>query len=155
MAIPDFNDVYEEAESYELDGYALAEKAERDQADDDEVTVFQPMDAVETTMQSVLIDIHRVLARLHGYRLTFPLTVASREHHSVAEQLEVLRYPGHQDDVFVNVCRNVARAAMTAALDASGAFAQYDDSLQAESAKNVLIHTYADKLLERHNLIQP
>lgn len=150
---PEFDDVYHEAESYFIDAYVLAEDIAEEQREEDVIPTFQPIDPLETTRQSIYIDIHTILARLHGHELTFPLAVESRAHHLIAEQLDVLRDPGQRHEVFVDVCRGVARIAMQAALDASGAFAQYDDSFDAQAAVHVLINAYAEKLLERHKLV--
>lgn len=149
---PEFDDVYHEAESYFIDGYLLIDEIAREQAEEDVVPIYDPIDPLQTTRQSIYIDIHTILARLHGHELTLPLAVESRTHHLVAEQLNVLNDAGERHEVFVDVCRGIARRAMRAALDASGAFSQYDDSFDAQSAMHMLINAYAEKLLERHEL---
>lgn len=149
---PEFDDVYEEAKAYFIDAYVLAEDIELEQAEEDVFLSNQPIDPLATTQQSIYIDIHTVLARLYGHELTLPLAVKARMHHLIAEQLNVLDDRELRNEMYINVCRGIARIAVEAALDASGAFAQYDGSLQQESAKDVLVCAYADKLLERYNL---
>jgi hypothetical protein len=153
MGVPAFDDVYHEAESYEIDVRRLVEDIAFEQREEDVILANQQIDPLKTTRQSIYIDIHTVLARLHGNRLTLPRAVESRMHHLIAEQLNVLDDPDQRRDVYVDVCRNVARVAIRAALDASGAFGYRDDSFETDAVMNVLVERYAERLLEKHDLV--
>lgn len=153
--MPTLPHLLDAAEQQVVDQESLAKFVEEGIEEDDAAIeccgVVDSDESQYALLQSVRLDIHRILARMHPRDLTVRKLVDAFKHPRIEEQLSVLRDPTDVRICVSEIFREVAGEALAAALTGTEAFEGLDPEDEEDENRIVaIIEEYAHELAERH-----